>query len=1185
MMLTSHSHFKLSTHLIYSVFLILLILVIPDSLRAQTGTDTVWVEDALPAGATPTGTWNWIGSNPTPFSGASAHQLVVTGSNQHFFKGATATLTVGSGDFLFVYVYLDPSNSPTEVMLQWNDGAWGKAAYWGADQIATTPPRVYMGPLPSAGGWVRLEVPASQVALEGKTLNGMAFKQYNGRVTWDRAGKSTPPPNNPPTVTITSPADQSILTVPANITITANASDVGGAISKVEYSQGTNKLGEDTTAPYSWSWDGVAAGSYSLTARATDNAGATTTSGAVNITVKTLLSGKVTNAVTMAGIPGATVKVSQGSALSSTVTTNSTGDFTVTGLSAGTYNAEASAADYTPQTQNGVIVTETTAVTANFSLQPTAWSDIVWVEDAIPAGAIPTGTWAWVGNNPAPYSGTSSHQSVATGVHQHYFKGATTTLAVGTGDYLFAYVYLDPSNSPTEVMLQWNDGAWSKAAYWGADQIATTPPRVYMGPLPSAGGWVRLEVPASQVALEGKTLNGMAFKQYNGRVTWDRAGKSTPPPGYLADVAAITYKYDELGRLIALINPSGDTASYHYDAVGNLLSISRQASSQVSIINFTPGGGPWGTLVTIAGTGFSPIAGQNTVTFNGTTATVTSASPTQLTMSVPVNATTGPVTVTNLNGSATSSIPFTVNQGAGAPTITGISPTIGERGTTVTLTGTNFETSPVTNNRLRFNVSGSEITAATSTSILTSAPPFTGAGRISVTTPNGQAVSSGDFFIPPALRTTADVEVTGRMTYGETKTVTINSEGKLAMIAFDGTAGQRVMLNLPSVVVTAGNHMRVSMTNPDGTYLATPKVIYVSQGSAFFDPLLLPATGTYTILVGSLDSGSNASGAGTVTMALYDVPPDVNGSITPGGQAAQITITSPGQNGRLTFSGTAGRNVSLNIPVTTVPNGTVSIFLPDGSLLVGGSTVFSSSYGGFIEPKTLPVTGTYTILADPSRIDTGNISLNLYDVVDIASPITLGVTKNVVITSSGQTARLTFSATTGQQVSVNMTGMTATELSLWGANGQMVLKTSYTSAGATIDAVTLPATGTYTIWVNPLGAGTGSVNVTAYNAPDVVVQIAPGETKNITINTPGQNARVTFNGSAGQIIGVNSTGVTVSTNTFISVKRPDGEALTGHMIAGNSMNNVSLPESGTYTIFVDPQEAGTGSVSISLINQ
>jgi hypothetical protein len=46
-----------------------------------------------------------------------------------------------------------------------------------------------MGTLPATGQWVRLSVPAAQVGLEGRTLNGMAYTLYGGRATWDYAGK------------------------------------------------------------------------------------------------------------------------------------------------------------------------------------------------------------------------------------------------------------------------------------------------------------------------------------------------------------------------------------------------------------------------------------------------------------------------------------------------------------------------------------------------------------------------------------------------------------------------------------------------------------------------------------------------------------------------------------------------------------------------------------------------------------------------------------------------------------------------------------------------------------------------------------------------------------------------------------------------------------------------------------
>ena len=128
----------------------------------------------------------------------------------------------------------------------------------------------------------------------------------------------------------------------------------------------------------------------------------------------------------------------------------------------------------------------------------------------------------------------------------------------------------------------------------------------------------------------------------------------------VAGQSGIQYVYDELGRLIAVIDTNGDTATYTYDAVGNILSIGRHASSQVSIISFTPTSGPVvGTTVTVFGTEFSATASQDTVRFNGTTATISTASTTKLVVTVPSGATSGTISVTAPGGSATSAASFT----------------------------------------------------------------------------------------------------------------------------------------------------------------------------------------------------------------------------------------------------------------------------------------------------------------------------------------------------------------------------------------------------------------------------------------------------------------------------------------------------------------------------------------------
>ncbi len=82
----------------------------------------------------------------------------------------------------------------------------------------------------------------------------------------------------PPTVNLTAPANGATFTAPATVAMTATAGDTDGTVSLVEFFQGTTKLGEDATAPYSFSWTDAPAGSYNLTAKATDNTGGATTS-------------------------------------------------------------------------------------------------------------------------------------------------------------------------------------------------------------------------------------------------------------------------------------------------------------------------------------------------------------------------------------------------------------------------------------------------------------------------------------------------------------------------------------------------------------------------------------------------------------------------------------------------------------------------------------------------------------------------------------------------------------------------------------------------------------------------------------------------------------------------------------------------------------------------------------------
>jgi RHS repeat-associated protein len=80
-------------------------------------------------------------------------------------------------------------------------------------------------------------------------------------------------------------ATPSAATAPATVLLTANASDSDGTISKVEFFNGSTLLATSTQAPYQFSWQNVAMGNYSLTAKATDSLNGTTTSTPVSVTI------------------------------------------------------------------------------------------------------------------------------------------------------------------------------------------------------------------------------------------------------------------------------------------------------------------------------------------------------------------------------------------------------------------------------------------------------------------------------------------------------------------------------------------------------------------------------------------------------------------------------------------------------------------------------------------------------------------------------------------------------------------------------------------------------------------------------------------------------------------------------------------------------------------------------------
>ena len=91
--------------------------------------------------------------------------------------------------------------------------------------------------------------------------------------------------NKAPTVSLTAPTNNASVAQGTAVTLSASAADADGTVAKVEFFDGSTLLANDTTSPYSYAWTNAAPGTHTLTARATDNSGAATTSAAITLTV------------------------------------------------------------------------------------------------------------------------------------------------------------------------------------------------------------------------------------------------------------------------------------------------------------------------------------------------------------------------------------------------------------------------------------------------------------------------------------------------------------------------------------------------------------------------------------------------------------------------------------------------------------------------------------------------------------------------------------------------------------------------------------------------------------------------------------------------------------------------------------------------------------------------------------
>lgn len=352
-----------------------------------------------------------------------------------------------------------------------------------------------------------------------------------------------------------------------------------------------------------------------------------------------------------------------------------------------------------------------------------------------------------------------------------------------------------------------------------------------------------------------------------------------------------------------------------------------------AITSFTPTSGPIGTSVTITGTGFDATPANNTVQFNGTAATVASASTTSLTVTVPTGASSGTISVSTSGGSATSSTSFTVTTSAGGgATLLGGS----IQGTALTLT-TNVSTYVGT-------IPGTAWVTTGFTDGIGTAAKFD--------LPKGATTDGTNLYIADSNNC-----IIRKVVIATSAVTTLAGTGKTCGTA-DGTGAAARFGNVAGITT-------------DGTNL------FVADRSSHTIRKIVIATGVTTTLAGTAVIAGSANGTGTA--ATFNLP---------------TGITTDGTNLYVSEQGTHTiRKIVIATGVTTTlagqsgtwgsadGTGTAAVFnKPSDMTMVGGDIYVADSFNHAIR-KVVASTGATTTVAGPVSV----ISLGTADGVGTAA--------------------------------------------------------------------------------------------------------------------------------------------------------------------------------------------------------
>jgi PKD repeat protein len=385
------------------------------------------------------------------------------------------------------------------------------------------------------------------------------------------------------------------------------------------------------------------------------------------------------------------------------------------------------------------------------------------------------------------------------------------------------------------------------------------------------------------------------------------------------------------------------------------------------------------------------------------------------------------------------------------------------------------------------------------------------------------------------------------------------------------------------------------------------------QGAILNFPLT--QAGTYTLRV----EGYNAFEQGSFSLSLEK---EEAGAIPATGTIAygETVIGSLTSAAPTSYSFTGSEDDTIFIQVEADFDTTLELYAPDGSLLAQ-----DDDSAGRLNPLIqvrLPASGEYRVDVnsfDPASEGTFEITLGLdgseptvTPEAPVETPVPGANTGEVLETfegdlAAGEVATYTFSAQSGDIVTIRVHAEFDSYLELSGPDGQIVISDDDSGGdfNPLIENSTLPATGDYTlalsgfsadtsgafqISVESGGTGTNTTNPeeTPVAPPTESVVILPDETLTQTM-TDGVTNPIVFNGSVGERVSIAAAPVDPSSqlDLYIELLQPNGDLLAtdddSAWLLNPALPDIELPEDGTYTIQVRSFDGnGSGDYVVSL---